>query len=912
MSSFNLTQRLSSGVKLSQRGASMGDVATDRSRSDQSKKRRTIPGGVKPINTTKTLGNGFQRPQLSTNTVATVSPNPAPQRSARRKATPAHWDQGAAAERHKQEERQAATKRQRQTERDTATALAAVANTNDYEDGFEDDTEFAAAPATVRQSHPTNFSPAKRDTLRETERGSGGRWSTKQGDRTAEAGRYAAVARVTRSRSGGDDGVMWGGQSGRSNKRSAADRDREKDGAYTARYTPVEDSPSTKRAKEKQAQLKQQGNQYEEAITLSSDEENEAEAESEDEAGVVSFLLDDSKAFFGENTFAAAKTKIYFSSKGLQIPVQDVWGQGKDADVVPYEEIQSITTHNAGKHLWLSVVLESESEKLQSMPGMRKTKYSDPHKGRILLPLRASQSEAFDERCQRVNDEFIRTALVNDPEKFFVPARPHEVRDLLVGTPYQQRRMTRSASAVSSAADSDTLMVYYPDHGKSRVKITKADFNVLGEYEMLNDSAIDFYLKWIEHEVVMKSPGMVDRFLFFGTFFFKKMTTQIKAKLRGPTARLDRLASVEKYNSRGGESIWDRQFLIIPINEAFHWSLAVACIGPPEAQTEGETKRRPEAETEAPKPRKIDLLYFDSLGHKGRKHCKEIVEYLNYKWNKEYTADGSNPSVEYPYKMPPAVTTRSGGSASPTYECEEDGVSQVNLVQKHAPNQDNGHDCGVFLLEYAERFVKDIIFQTVRGSDCADYIGRSDFHEWFAPDAVKQKRTHMQQLLLHLERQRMVVEKQEADTERETERGKENIADGEADAAAAAAGNADADADADAPAEAAAETQKQRVIRVAGKEVPPPRQQVEVYMRHKTKSGWRQRSFVVPETEVETVQGTANLLQEVRSLFLLLLPPSPPPPLSLFLSLSELGVRARSSKLGLKTILGRISAMSGS
>ena len=39
-------------------------------------------------------------------------------------------------------------------------------------------------------------------------------------------------------------------------------------------------------------------------------------------------------------------------------------------------------------------------------------------------------------------------------------------------------------------------MAYYPDHGKNRVKITAADLNVLGEYEMLNDSIIDFYLKW--------------------------------------------------------------------------------------------------------------------------------------------------------------------------------------------------------------------------------------------------------------------------------------------------------------------------------------------------------------------------------------------------------------------------------
>merc|ERR1711871_1838579 len=120
------------------------------------------------------------------------------------------------------------------------------------------------------------------------------------------------------------------------------------------------------------------------------------------------------------------------------------------------------------------------------------------------------------------------------------------------------------------------------------------------------------------------------------------------------------------------------------------------------------------------KPRKINILYFDSLGHKGRKHCKEIVEYLNYKWNKEHNAaeDGCNPSVERPYRIPAAAARK--GSSSPTNECEDDGISHVNLVQKHAPNQENGHDCGVFLLEYAERFVRDVIFQSARGRDCSD------------------------------------------------------------------------------------------------------------------------------------------------------------------------------------------------
>lgn len=431
----------------------------------------------------------------------------------------------------------------------------------------------------------------------------------------------------------------------------------------------------------------------------------------------------------------------------------------------------------------------------------------------------------------------------------------------------QVRRHTRSSSTASSASDSDTLMVYYPDHGKSRVKITKADFNVLGEHEMLNDSAIDFYLKWIEHEVVMQCPNMLNQFLFFGTFFFKKMTTQVKAKLRGPRARLDRLASVEKYNSRGGESIWNRRFLIVPINEAFHWSLAIACIGPPDQndedkQTTDGAAGCMHAEAVVPKPRKIDMLYFDSLGHKGRKHCKEIIEYLNYKWNKEYglADDRSNPSVERPYRIPAAAARKR--SVSPTNESNDDGMSYVNLVQKNAPNQENGHDCGVFLLEYAERFVKDIILQTTRGRDCSDYIQSTEFHQWFQTETVKQKRTHIQDLLKYLEQQRMAQEKQEAEEkmkdaqpDKQNDRaGKEHSADGDANAWSLTGPNADTAAPAD--------------IRYPAKQVPAPRQKTEVWIMLKNQAGnARINSFIVPDDDADSVEGTINLMQKFKVWF---------------------------------------------
>ena len=87
-------------------------------------------------------------------------------------------------------------------------------------------------------------------------------------------------------------------------------------------------------------------------------------------------------------------------------------------------------------------------------------------------------------------------------------------------------------------------MCFFPAEGKDRVKITRADYNLLDEYEMVNDTVIDFYLKWIEKtwlapEAHRKlSSEFPEQFLFFSTFFYKKLLNmdnkKAKAELHQP------------------------------------------------------------------------------------------------------------------------------------------------------------------------------------------------------------------------------------------------------------------------------------------------------------------------------------------------------------------------------------------
>ena len=122
-------------------------------------------------------------------------------------------------------------------------------------------------------------------------------------------------------------------------------------------------------------------------------------------------------------------------------------------------------------------------------------------------------------------------------------------------------------------------MAFYPEAGKDRVKITRADYNLLDAMEMVNDTVIDFYFKWIEKELLFE--GIAQQFLFFSTFFYKKLLN-IKSE-KSAADMLKSLQQTELFGIKDGLQIWDRKYLFVPINESFHWSLAVICIGPPAA-----------------------------------------------------------------------------------------------------------------------------------------------------------------------------------------------------------------------------------------------------------------------------------------------------------------------------------------
>ncbi|EPE34126.1 Cysteine proteinase [Glarea lozoyensis ATCC 20868] len=229
--------------------------------------------------------------------------------------------------------------------------------------------------------------------------------------------------------------------------------------------------------------------------------------------------------------------------------------------------------------------------------------------------------------------------------------------------------------------------IFYQGRHKARATVQKDDVERLDEGIFLNDNLIEFYLRWLENSLEQKSPQLSKRVYLHNTFFFKRLTQN------GRGREIDYNA-VERWTNKVDLLSYD--YIIVPIHENSHWYLAIIC-----------NASNLLAEKE------IEIL--DS---------QESVEELG---SDDINGLSSNALSNSTMKLS-AVKTRiltldsMGGRHSPTctklrdYLVEEIAAKKgirisapgaLGLTVKNLPRQRNDYDCGIFLLNYVEEFLKD-------------------------------------------------------------------------------------------------------------------------------------------------------------------------------------------------------------
>ena len=68
----------------------------------------------------------------------------------------------------------------------------------------------------------------------------------------------------------------------------------------------------------------------------------------------------------------------------------------------------------------------------------------------------------------------------------------------------------------------------YPPQGSNRIAVSTIDYACLEADAFLNDVILDFYLKFVNHEILSQADK--ERTLIFSTFFYNRLTQRPKTK----------------------------------------------------------------------------------------------------------------------------------------------------------------------------------------------------------------------------------------------------------------------------------------------------------------------------------------------------------------------------------------------
>ncbi|XP_065361584.1 uncharacterized protein velo isoform X3 [Calliphora vicina] len=348
------------------------------------------------------------------------------------------------------------------------------------------------------------------------------------------------------------------------------------------------------------------------------------------------------------------------------------------------------------------------------------------------------------------------------------------------------------------------LLIYPP--GKGGISINTEDYMCLATDQYLNDIIIDFYLKWVHDNVIPEAQK--ERTHIFSTFFYKRLTTLTRhthhdkdgGKL---TPAQKRHARVQNWTKN--VNLFEKDFIVIPINEQSHWFLAIICFprlkGPVTFDTNTPVELQPIKKT---KGKKVSLQIGNTtitpLSKRDSANVLSEICAVGDDDSERDEAEGDdsdlasedsdfdntsssttlnssqpatpivtgtpNTSAHQPIKQPLILIFDSlaGASRSRVVATLRDYLTceykiKMTGAPLHTFNKDNmpGHcvkvpqqnnftDCGLYLLQYVEQFFKDPI---------RDYrVPIKQLAQWFDTLTVTRKREDISNLLQKLMNER--------------------------------------------------------------------------------------------------------------------------------------------------------------
>ncbi|KAL3353637.1 hypothetical protein AABB24_018387 [Solanum stoloniferum] len=251
--------------------------------------------------------------------------------------------------------------------------------------------------------------------------------------------------------------------------------------------------------------------------------------------------------------------------------------------------------------------------------------------------------------------------------------------------------------------------VIYPKGDPHAICISKRDFDLLAPDTFVNDTIIDFYIMYLKNKI---PPEKRQRYHFFNCFFFRKLADMDK----DPNSALDGHAAflrVRKWTRK--VNLFDKDFVFIPVNYNYHWSLIVIC-------HPGEVANFTDDDTAASSVRVPCILHMDSFrgSHVGLKNL--LQSYLCEEW-RERTKE--------------------------TSDVVSSNFQNLRFLSLELPQQQNLSDCGLFLLHYVESFLEEDP-AGINPYSIKNYHNEFLSINWFQPYEPSVKRSAIQRLISNL------------------------------------------------------------------------------------------------------------------------------------------------------------------
>ncbi|XVF44019.1 hypothetical protein PTKIN_Ptkin02bG0086200 [Pterospermum kingtungense] len=243
--------------------------------------------------------------------------------------------------------------------------------------------------------------------------------------------------------------------------------------------------------------------------------------------------------------------------------------------------------------------------------------------------------------------------------------------------------------------------IYYPSRDDPEsVEICFGDIDSLAPETFLTSQIMNFYIRYLQQQASPTNRAICD-YHFFNTYFYQKLKEAVSYKGSDKDALFIKFRRWWK-----GVNIFQKAYVLIPINEDYHWSLVIICI--------------PDKEYESGPI----ILHLDSLGlHSSGSVCKNIKSYMREEWN----------------YLNQEVALSDLPIADKIWENLPRRIDEKTIA---VPQQKNDYDCGLFVLFFMERFIEDAP-ERLKKKDLAMF-GK----QWFRPEEASGLRGKIRNLLI--------------------------------------------------------------------------------------------------------------------------------------------------------------------